>query len=315
MKNKYNLHWIAFLLFAMLVVACKKDNLDFNKFNGYTLNPEFGIPLVNATLGIKDLIKNNPDNIHTDNDGLIRFSIRKDSIINYSLGDMFRLDQQSGTTINRSIGEISIDDVTTRKQLTLGELSQSFSPAAKANFNLIENTTNVFPAVNENITKLTQFSAINEFDSIKFSKGWLVLSITNKLPVVINQIKLNLYNLTPSQSLLGTFNFANIAVGAKKSDSIQINNKQISSNMGYTMPIYNSASSGTPVFINPNDSIVISMVGRQLKAISGFAVFPSQDITTQNTYLDLTTNDPSQQIKKLNIAKGRLRFVANINCE
>lgn len=310
MKNKYNLHWIAFLLFTMIIFACKKDNLDFNKFNGYTLNPEFGIPLVNATLGIKDLTKNNPDNIHTDNDGLIRFSIRKDSILNYSLGDMFRLDQQSGTTINRSIGEISIGDVTTRKQLTLGELSQSFSPAAKANFNLIENTTNVFPAVNENISTVTSFSAISEFSSIKFSKGWIVLSITNKLPVVINQIRLNLYNLTPSQSLLGTFNFANIAVGAKKSDSIQINNKQISSDMGYTMPIYNSASSGTPVFINPNDSIVITMFGRQLKAISGSAVFPAQDITTQSTYLELTTNDPSQQIKKLNIAKGRLRFVA-----
>ena len=119
-----------------------------------------------------------------------------------------------------------------------------------------------------------------------------------------------MYNLTPSQTLLGTFNFLNILKGGVKSDSIQINNKQISSDMGYTMPIYNSASSVTPVFINSNDSIVITMFGRQLKAISGSALFPSQDITTQSTYLDLTTNDPSQQIKKLNIAKGRLRFVA-----
>ena len=189
MKLRNNIGWLACLALTCFVFACKKDNLDFNKFNGYTLNPEFGIPLVNATLGIKDLIKNNPNDIHTDNDGLIRFTIRKDSLINYNLGDMFKLDQQSGTTINKSIGEISIADVTSRKQLTLGELSQSFSPAAKANFNLIENTTNVFPAVNENITTVTSFSAISEFSSIKFSKGWLVLSITNKLPVNINQIE------------------------------------------------------------------------------------------------------------------------------
>ena len=310
MKIKNNIHLITSLLLVCLFFACKKDNLDFNKFNGYSANPEFGIPLVNATLGINDLTKNNPENIQTDNDGLIRFSIRKDSIINYNLGDLFKLDQQSGTSINKSIGEISIDDVTTRKQLTLGELSQGFSPAVKANFNLIENTTNVFPAVNENISNITSFGSISEFSSIKFSKGWLVLSITNKLPVNINQIKLNLYNQTPTQTLLGTFNFLNITKGGVKSDSIQINNKQISSNMGYTMPIYNSASSVNPVFINSNDSIVIAMFGRQLKAVSGSAIFPSQDITTQSTYLDLTTNDPTQQIRKLNITKGSLRFIA-----
>ncbi len=266
--------------------------------------------MVNATLGINDLTKNNPENIKTDNDGLIRFSIRKDSLISYNLGDLFKLDQQSGTTIHKSIGEISIDDVTTRKQLTLGELSQGFSPAVKANFSLIENTTNVFPAVNENISNITSFGSISEFSSIKFSKGWLVLSITNKLPVNINQIRLNLYNQTPTQTLLGTFNFLNILKGGVKSDSIQINNKQISSDMGYTMPIYSSASSVTPVFINSNDSIVIAMFGRQLKAVSGSAIFPSQDITTQSTYLDLTTNDPTQQIRKLNITKGSLRFLA-----
>jgi hypothetical protein len=310
MKIKKNILWFACFSFTCFIFACKKDNLDFNKFNGYTPNPEFGIPLVNATLGIKDLTKNNPDNIKTDNDGLIRFTIREDSIISYNLGDLFKLDQQSGTTINKSIGEISIDDVTTRKQLTLGELSQGFSPAVKANFNLIENTTNVFPAVNENISNITSFGSISEFSSIKFSKGWLVLSITNKLPVNINQIRLNLYNQTPTQTLLGTFNFLNILKGTVKSDSIQINNKQISSNMGYTMPIYNSASSGTPVFINSNDSIVITMFGRQLKAISGSAVFPSQDVTSQSTYLDLTTSDLTQQIRKLKITNGSLRFVA-----
>jgi hypothetical protein len=80
--------------------------------------------------------------------------------------------------------------------------------------------------------------------------------------------------------------------------------------MGYTMPIYNSASSGTPVFINSNDSIVITMFGRQLKAISGSAIFPSQDVTSQSTYLDLTTSDLTQQIRKLKITKGSLRFVA-----
>ena len=310
MKIKNTLLWYICLSFACLFFACKKDNLDFNKFNGYTLDPEFGIPLVNATLGIKDLIKNNPNDIHTDNDGLIRFTIRKDSIINYSLGDLFKLDQQSGTSIHKSIGEISIDDVTTRKQLTLGELSQGFSPAVKNNFQAIQNTTNIFPAVNENISNITPFASISEFSSIKFSQGWLVLSITNKLPVAINQIRLNLYNQTPTQTLLGTFNFLNIPKGGVKSDSIQIINKQISKDMGYTMPIYNSASSITPVFINPNDSIVITMFGRQLKAVSGAAIFPSQDITTQSTYLDLTTNDPTQQIRKLNITKGSLKFVS-----
>ncbi|MCX6186293.1 MAG: hypothetical protein NTU43_04740 [Bacteroidetes bacterium] len=313
MKIKNCLLTVFYVLIAFVFSTCKKDNLNFDKYNGYTLNPEFGIPIVNATLDIKNLIKNDTTNIHVDGDGLIRFVYRKDSLISYKLNDLFKLDNQSNTTsINKSIGEISIDDVSNSKKVTLGELSQGFSPAVKANFSLIDNSDAIFPAVNENITTLTSFSAISEFSSIKFSKGWLVLSITNWMPVPITLIQLNLYNLSPSQTLLGTFNFANIPIAGTKSDSIQINNKQISSSMGYTMPTYSSASSApsTVKISSTKDSIVINLKAKQLKAISGSAIFPNQDIATQNSYIELNTGDSTQQIRKIKLTNGSLKFIA-----
>ena len=105
MKSKNCLLTVFYVLIAFVFTTCKKDNLNFDKYNGYTLNPEFGIPIVNATLDIKNLIKNDTTNIHVDGDGLIRFVYRKDSLISYKLNDLFKLDNQSNTTsINKSIG-------------------------------------------------------------------------------------------------------------------------------------------------------------------------------------------------------------------
>lgn len=303
--------FIIILLFVMVVNSCKKDSTDFSKYDSYTPSPEFGIPLFNTKISMLNLIQS--DSIYTkvDNNGLVRFVFRQDSLFSYKITDFFAFDNSKTTSIDNNMGEITINDVSTVKKSTLQDLTATFSAPAKAAFDAISGTNSVFPAISENLSNITPFTAFTEFSTVRFSQGYLIITIKNHLPINLNAITLNLYNITPSQTLLGVFSYSNISPGASKSDSISLVNKTLSNSIGYSMPVFNTNSSApTAVNINYQDSIVITAQTRALKASSGTAVFPNQNIVNQSTSLDFTPTDTTQRIRKLKLAAGKVNFLA-----
>ena len=75
------------LLLSVAFIACKKSNLDLNKYDNLKIKPEVLVPLAQISTNAWDLLKN-VDSIRRDGDGLIRFvvsdslgSIGADSIL------------------------------------------------------------------------------------------------------------------------------------------------------------------------------------------------------------------------------------------
>lgn len=300
---------IAAMMFV-LFNSCKKDTTDFGKYDGYSPSPEFAIPLVNTKIGMQNLVNNDTINTKVDANGLVHFVYRQPDIFKYGINDFFEFENNNNTTINSSMGEINIGNFNNAKLVTLSELTANFDPIAKASFDAIQGTTTIFPAVTENISTVTSFDAFSEFSSIRFSDGWLVIKITNKLPVNLSSITLNLYNLTPTQSLIGTFNYSNIAPGTNKSDSISLVGKTLRSSLGYSLPVFNTNSSApTSVLINYQDSITLSVSGKNLKAIGGEATFPTQTIISKSSEINFTPADTNQRIRKLNLVSGKIKFI------
>ncbi|MFA9213853.1 MAG: hypothetical protein ACEQSR_08400 [Candidatus Methylacidiphilales bacterium] len=298
-------------LMVLFANSCKKDTTDFGKFDGYNPSPEFAIPLVNTKIGMQNLVNNDTINTRVDGNGLVHFIFRQPDIFKYSINDFFEFENNNNTNINSSMGEITIGNVNNAKLVTLGQLSTNFTPVAKAGFDAIQGTSTIFPSITENISTITSFDAFTEFSSVRFSDGWLVLKITNKLPVNLSSITLHLYNLTPTQTLIGTFTYNNIAPGGQKSDSISLIGKTLRSSLGYSLPVFNTNSSApTAVLINYLDSITLTLSGRNLKAIGGEATFPSQNIISKNSEINFTPADTNQRIRKLNLASGKIKFIA-----
>ena len=82
---------ITFILLAfMLVLGCKKD-LNFDKFNDLTLNPEFGVPLAVIEMKMSNLLKQDSVNIFYDPDGFIRFIYSQDSIASFPVDSFVNL--------------------------------------------------------------------------------------------------------------------------------------------------------------------------------------------------------------------------------
>lgn len=308
MRKKLLHKLFLFISFCVIIStnSCKKDTTDFSKFDGYTASPEFAIPLFNTNLSVANFIDGN-DNISVGNDGLISFVYSEDSLYQYSINDFFKFDNNNTTNINNSLGEVDIASISNSKIVSLQELTTSLDSTQKAGFDAIAGQTTIFPAITDNSNDIKPFNAFSEFTNVTFSNGWLILKVTNKLPVNLNTVTLNLYNLSPTQNLIGSFDYLNIAPGTSKSDSISLQNKTLNSSVGYSFATLNTNSSApTAVYINYQDSLILTATGKDLRAISGTAKFPTQEVVSASTDIDFTPSDPTQRIRKLNFSTGKL---------
>lgn len=293
---------------AVLINSCKKDTTDFSKFDNYVASPEFAIPLFNTDLTVANFIEGNK-NIGVANDGLISFVYREDSLYQYGLNDLIKFENNNTTNIDKNLGGVEIASLSNAKIVTLQELVTNLDSTQKAGFDAIQNQTTIFPAITDNSNDINRFNAFTSFTNVIFSNGWLILKVTNKLPVNLNTVQLKLYNITPIQSLLGVFNYSNIAPGTSQSDSISLQNKTLSNEIGYSFATLNTNSSApTAVLINYQDSLILTATGRDLRAISGIAKFPSQEIVSASTDIDFSPTDPTQRLRKINLATGKLLF-------
>ncbi|MBJ7427895.1 MAG: hypothetical protein JHD28_02900, partial [Bacteroidia bacterium] len=288
--------------------SCKKDTTNFSKFDNYTASPEFAIPLFNTDLTVANFIEGN-DNIAVGTDGLVSFVYREDSLYQYGLNDLIKFENNNTTTIDKNLGEIDIASISNSRIITLQQLTTDLDSIQKAGFDAIAGQTTIFPAITDNSNDVNAFNAFTEFTNVTFSNGWLILQVTNKLPVNLSRATINLYNLSPTQSLIGSFNYLNVAPGTSKSDSISLQNKTLNSSIGYSFAVLETNSSApTAVFINYQDSITLKAIGKNLRAISGTAKFPSQEVVSASSDLDFSPTDPTQRLRKINFATGKLLF-------
>lgn len=309
--HPFKIQFTIFVLLIFTINSCKKDSTDFSKFDNYSPTPEFSIPLFNTNINLQNITLNDSFNSSIDNNGLLHFVYRQDSLFTYKITDFYNFENINKTSINTSLGEITINNASSSKKSTLQDLTANFSATTKTVFDTIAGKNAIFPSITESITVVKPLDAFNEFTSVSFSKGYLILTIRNHLPINLSAITLNLYNLLPTQTLLGVYNFTNIAPGASKSDSILLTNKTLSNSLGYSMPVFNTNSSApTAVLVSYQDSIVITAKTSGVKASSGTATFPNQSITNQSTTLDFSTADSTQRIRKLKLAGGKLNIIA-----
>lgn len=97
MKTVYrNAVLIALALFAVL--ACKRDELDFDKLANRIQNERnIAIPLVLGDFSIREFVETDDDSVLVINGDTVSLFIREDSIITYSVSDFAEIPEQGST--------------------------------------------------------------------------------------------------------------------------------------------------------------------------------------------------------------------------
>lgn len=295
LRNKFaNLF---FLAIVVLNTQCKKNELDFNKYNN-GIRPEVLTPLATTQVKAWEILKQS-DIIKYDPDGLIHLKFKQDSVFQLSADSILKDIHLKPSTVKYSMGEISVPNINETSDITIFSLFPSTDPTTIAIFRSKHGTNDIFPAMTSTSTSSTSLAQNSNYENLKISKGFLKFSIINNLPTDINEIQIKIVDNLPTPHDLGTVKIMNIAPGNTGSDSIDLAGKTLSNSLSYILPVTDVAQSSSAVMIDTTDNIQFNVSANNLRCIGGRAIIPNQTIDSQSLVLDLS--DPSNDVRLKNI--------------
>ena len=95
--------------------ACKKADLDLNKYQDVKLQPGIVTPLASVSITAGKILKQDSIVVH-DPDGLIRFVVRKDSIVTIGADSILKNISLPKSNVNFTLGEIDVPSIKLQRQ-------------------------------------------------------------------------------------------------------------------------------------------------------------------------------------------------------
>ena len=288
------------LMLAVFVFSCKKNDVNFDKYNNTKIKPEVLTPLANARIVAGDLLKQDSI-IKYDPDGLIRLTFTQDSVFVMDAQEILK-DVSLGKSSSRfSIGELTVAGVEQTSSVSLNDLLAGATQQERDFLNFIDGKRDTFPAISASKPDITALAVNNEYEYLKISEGYLVFTVRNGFPTFLSDLEIGIYDSVsqPNPVLLGTVKFSNLAPDAFARDSINIGNRILSNALGYAVPVSEIAKSTDSVLINLNDKIDITVTYSNLTCIGGKAKLPAQQIPTEQLSIDLSDPNVDAQLRNI----------------
>lgn len=306
MKKRY----IIFISFFFILAACKKEEVDFNKYDNYKPEPEFGLPLVNADLKLVNLVKSD-SNIRYDADGFMRLFFRKSKIKEVNTLSLLTIPNQGVSSYTQKLGLLDIADFNIEGGRSLTQMRNGFqNQTTKDAIDLaIANSPTIVPALSDGAPNITPFSLFNSFTQAKIASGYLKVKFDNKLTVTVSSMTVNIYDIAflPA-TLVGTLSFTNVAPGASQTDSFNMAGKTLSNELGFNISQFLTLASATPVAISGSDSLLFKASTSNLKVRGGRTILEEQNVQSEDLFVDLTPDDPSTLIRKVGFTTASINY-------
>lgn len=306
MKKRY----IIFISFFFILAACKKEEVDFNKYDNYKPEPEFGLPLVNADLTLVNLVKSD-SNIKYDPDGFMRLFFRKSKIKEVSTLSLLTIPNQVASSYIQKLGLLDINDFNIEGGRSLTQMRNGFqNQLTKDAIDLaIANSPTIMPALNDGAPNITPFSLFNNFTQARIASGYLKVKFDNKLTVTVSSVTVNIYDIAflPA-TLVGTLLFTNVAPGASQTDSFNMAGKSLSNELGFNISQFQTLATSTPVAISGSDSLIFRASTSNMKVSGGRTILEEQNVQSEDLLVDLTPDDPNTLIRKVGFTTASINY-------
>lgn len=300
------LRFIVFFL-SVYFISCKKNDVNFDKFNNTKIKPEVLTPLANARIVAGDLLKQDSI-IQYDPDGLIRLTFKQDSVFVMDAQEILKDVSLGKSSSKFSIGALTVAGVEENSSVSLNDLMAGATQQERDFLNFIDGKKDTFPAISSNKPDITALAESSDYEYLKISKGHLVFTVRNGFPTNLSDLQIGIYDSVNQANpvLLGTVKFNNILPNEFASDSINIGNRILSNALGYAVPVADIAKSTDSVLINLNDKIDITVTYSNLTCIGGKAILPAQQIPTEQLSIDLSDPNVDAQLRNIEFASALL---------
>ncbi len=302
---------IIFMIMVFLITGCVKETYDMNKISGKVhLSPSLAFRAISGDFTLSDMVKSN-DTIVFDENKLVKIIFKQDSVINMKLLDLYDLNDMVSFNQTYPIGELSIASFYETMNLTLNQISMSFSdPLIRAQFVALDGTTNNFPSFPSTSLDDITFPLISNFEYATFLSGTLEISIKNNLPAPLEEITVQLYNSSDYSPVGNQATIAPVDSGALGLATIDLAGVTITNSIVASIVLSGCQGTSDPVLIDLDGSnIEAGIRGKDLKVQSGRVVLPYQTIETLDNR-DTISFDPGDDIEidSLKITSGLISY-------
>jgi len=256
---------VLFSMAAFLITTgCFKETYNMDKLSGKAQwSPTFGVSAVRGKISLLDIKEIPNDTVVFDEDGFIRIIIKEDSVLELGLNDYLNLEDMVSFTESYAIGEVD-----------LAPFTGSVSPLT---------TTGELP-----------FPVFSNFENATLSQGALDIVVRNNTGVLINNITITIYNVSPHTPLGAPAVISAINPGQTGSATI---------NLADLTFIKNNTSAGFVItagggLVLNGSNLTIQMTGRDMKVRSGrIKISPQSLPALDNDDTDTVDFDPGDGIK------------------
>ena len=291
------------LLILIFIQSCKKD---FNKITNPTWEPTLISPILKTNLTLYNLLE--PDsNLIYNEDSTIKIIYSEDSLFSISADDVFEIADQSEQKDTFKLKEIEIENFSFKENVLLSSIISYLNQEAQDSINSNAGTIAVFPPMLLQSPYSFNFNSANNYNFITYSAGYLLFSITDSLPVSLNDLEFNLID-AENGNIIHTFNFPLIEPYATLTDSFNLAGLTISNTL--TTEIQSLTSPGSypeEVPINLDDGVVVKAMTKNIKVVSGEAKIPEQLISSKTTNIDFDISD-SAELKQISLSSAFIHY-------
>ena len=307
------------ILFSLFLLSSCMDE-DISKISSsLSVEPDIAIPLIHSTTTLGDLLPDD-EHISTAEDNLIWITYREDSIAQVESDSLLQIEDQAPTEESFFLGTIDIADFDIGMEVALSELTDNLEGALAADITnailLVESSgigVAYFPPIPSQSGGVYTQEGSDEFESVLIAQGALSIEISNNFPIEISSLQLQLRN-NIDQSVLGTFSFNDIEVGASAISSINLDNFLLYSQLDMEIVELSSDGSGsnpldqtTWVSISETDKLDIVISGSSIQASEGIVKFPEQEGPSDNFIVDMEFEDDAE-ISRIDISEGNFVY-------
>jgi len=310
-----NLNNAVIFLALILFASCMDEDLS-KISNSLDVQPYIAIPLIHSTTTLGDIL---PDDEHISFDGpdesypgLIRISYRQDSIAQVESDSLLQIEDQTPTEETFFLGEIDSIDFEADMHVTLSEIISNLEGALATLITIAMNQSSsvgsaYFPPIPTQSAGFYTQEVSDEFESVLITQGDLSIEITNNFPIEISSLQLQLRN-NIDQSVLGTFLFSDIEVGATETSSINLSNLLMYNQLDLEIVELSSVGSGsTLVPISGTDKLDIVINGSSIKASEGIVKFQEQEGPDDVFVVDMDFED-DVEISLIELSAGNFVY-------
>jgi hypothetical protein len=302
--------FLVVLLTGLAVASCIKETYDMNRLSEkMRLSPAFAISAARGSVTLADIVKAN-DTITFDGENLMKFYIRKDSVVDIRLDSLLDFTEVFSFSDSYPVGEVKVNNASASHMLTLNQLSLKLAPAIRAELiSLDDGFEHIFPDFPTSGTVDFTFPSFTNFRYAVFSAGQLSIVVMNNFPVAISGMRITLRNSDNNAVIGAMIIIPELGAGESFTSIINLEGVRLFSDIKASVIVEGSPGSSIPVIVSMSDDISIQLSGTGLEIMSGRVIIPDQSLGEPDA-VEMVSFDPGDgmEITELSLNNGTINY-------